>query len=128
MSKDRPLIAVIDDEEPVRNVNSLDPKNREQVISTVRQLLKGNNPGILSTVDQSAFHSRAGWLPCRSMTSKLVHINRRQQPKGWANQGASHRSMDVFQSRLEFRRESERQGRAVLAGLGNDEASMDANY
>lgn len=70
MSKDRPLIAVIDDEEPVRNVNSLDPKNREQVISTVRQLLKGNNPGILSTVDQSAFHSRAGWLPCRSMTSQ----------------------------------------------------------
>jgi general stress protein 26 len=50
---------------PETDVNSLDPKNREQIISTVRQLLKGNNPGILSTVDQSGF-PQSRWMATMS--------------------------------------------------------------
>ena len=43
------------------DVNSLDPENRDQVISMARQLLRGNNPGILSTVDQSGF-PQSRWM------------------------------------------------------------------
>ena len=50
---------------PETDANSLDPKNREQIISTVRQLLKGNNPGILSTVDQSGF-PQSRWMATMS--------------------------------------------------------------
>jgi general stress protein 26 len=50
---------------PETDVNSLDPKNREQVISMARQLLKGNNPGILSTVDQSVF-PQSRWMATMS--------------------------------------------------------------
>jgi len=50
---------------PETDVNSLDPKNREQIISIVRQLLKGNNPGILSTVDQSGF-PQSRWMATMS--------------------------------------------------------------
>jgi general stress protein 26 len=35
------------------DANSLDPRDRAQVIRAARQLLKGNNPGVLSTVDES---------------------------------------------------------------------------
>ena len=47
------------------DVNSLDPENRDQVISMARQLLRGNNPGILSTVDQSGF-PRSRWMATMS--------------------------------------------------------------
>ena len=50
---------------PETDVNSLDPKNREQVISMAKQLLKGNNPGILSTVDQSGF-PQSRWMATMS--------------------------------------------------------------
>ena len=48
---------------PETDGNSLDPKNREQIISMVGQLLKGNKPGILSTVDQSGFPQRRILFP-----------------------------------------------------------------
>ena len=47
------------------DVNSLDPENRDQVISMARQLLRGNNPGILSTVDQSGF-PQSRWMATMS--------------------------------------------------------------
>ncbi|HEY5777711.1 MAG TPA: pyridoxamine 5'-phosphate oxidase family protein [Terrimicrobiaceae bacterium] len=49
---------------PETDVSSLDP-NREQIISMVRQLLKGGNPGILSTVDQSGF-PQSRWMATMS--------------------------------------------------------------
>jgi general stress protein 26 len=50
---------------PETDVSSLDPKDRKQIISMARELLKGGNPGILSTVDQSGFpHSR--WMATMS--------------------------------------------------------------
>jgi general stress protein 26 len=50
---------------PETDVNSLDAKDREQVISMAKQLLKGNNPGILSTVDQSGF-PQSRWMATMS--------------------------------------------------------------
>ena len=50
---------------PETDVNSLDPKDREQIISMARQLLIGNNPGILSTVDQSGF-PQSRWMATMS--------------------------------------------------------------
>jgi general stress protein 26 len=50
---------------PETDVNSVDPKNREQLIRTARELLKGNNPGILSTVDQSGF-PQSRWMATMS--------------------------------------------------------------
>ena len=50
---------------PQTDVNSLDPKNREQIISMARELLKGNNPGILSTIDQSGF-PQSRWMATMS--------------------------------------------------------------
>jgi general stress protein 26 len=47
------------------DVNSLDPENRDQLISMARQLLRGNNPGILSTVDQSGF-PQSRWMATMS--------------------------------------------------------------
>ena len=41
---------------PQADVDSLDPKDRAQVIGMARQLLKSNNPGVLSTIDQT-------WIP-----------------------------------------------------------------
>jgi general stress protein 26 len=50
---------------PETDVNSLDSKDREQIISMVSQLLKGNNPGILSTIDQSGF-PQSRWMATMS--------------------------------------------------------------
>jgi general stress protein 26 len=50
---------------PETNVDSLDLRNREQIIDMARQLLKGNNPGILSTVDQSGF-PQSRWMATMS--------------------------------------------------------------
>ena len=50
---------------PETDVDSLDPKNREKVIGMVRQLLKGNNPGILTTVDLSGF-PQSRWMATMS--------------------------------------------------------------
>jgi general stress protein 26 len=50
---------------PETDVNSLDAKDQEQVINMVKQLLKGNNPGILSTVDQSGF-PQSRWMATMS--------------------------------------------------------------
>ena len=40
----------------------------------MRKPLKGNNPGILSTVDQSGFPQSAARLPCRSMIANLATL------------------------------------------------------
>jgi general stress protein 26 len=50
---------------PQTDVNSLDPKDRAQVISMARQLLKAGNPGVLSTVDQSGF-PQSRWMATMS--------------------------------------------------------------
>ncbi|MGA7215877.1 MAG: pyridoxamine 5'-phosphate oxidase family protein [Terrimicrobiaceae bacterium] len=50
---------------PETQVGSLDPNNREQVISMARQLLAGSNPGILSTVDQRGF-PQSRWMSTMS--------------------------------------------------------------
>jgi general stress protein 26 len=50
---------------PETDANSLDPKNREQIISLARELLQGGNPGILSTVDQSGF-PQSRWMATMS--------------------------------------------------------------
>jgi general stress protein 26 len=46
-------------------VNLIDPKSREQIISTARELLKEGNPGILSTVDQSG-SPQSRWMATMS--------------------------------------------------------------
>ena len=53
---------------PQTDVNSLDTKNREQLIRMATELLKGNNPGILAQLIKADFLNPAGWPPCRSMT------------------------------------------------------------
>jgi len=50
---------------PQTDVNSLDPKNREQLIRMATELLKGNNPGILSTIDQGGF-PQSRWMATMS--------------------------------------------------------------
>jgi len=50
---------------PETDANSLDPKNREQIISLARELLQGGNPGILSTVGQSGF-PQSRWMATMS--------------------------------------------------------------
>jgi general stress protein 26 len=50
---------------PETDVDSLDLKNRDQIIGMARQLLKGNNPGILSTIDQSGF-PQSRWMATMS--------------------------------------------------------------
>lgn len=47
------------------DANSLDPKSRAQVINMARQLLKSNNPGVLSTIDQSGF-PQSRWMATMS--------------------------------------------------------------
>ena len=50
---------------PQADVDSLDPKDRAKVIGMVRQLLKSNNPGVLSTIDQSGF-PQSRWMSTMS--------------------------------------------------------------
>jgi general stress protein 26 len=50
---------------PETDVDSLDPKNRDQIISMARELLRGGNPGIFSTIDQSGF-PRSRWMATMS--------------------------------------------------------------
>ena len=50
---------------PETDISSLDSKNRLQIISMVRELLKGGNPGILSTVDQRGF-PQSRWMATMS--------------------------------------------------------------
>ncbi len=50
---------------PQTDVNSLDPNDRAQVIRMARQLLKGNNPGVLSTVAQGGF-PQSRWMATMS--------------------------------------------------------------
>lgn len=50
---------------PQFDVDSLDPNDRTQVIDLVRRLLKSNNPGVLSTVDQSGF-PQSRWMATMS--------------------------------------------------------------
>jgi len=50
---------------PETGVNTLDPKFREQLIRMARELLKGNNPGVLSTVDQNGF-PQSRWMATMS--------------------------------------------------------------
>jgi general stress protein 26 len=38
---------------PQTDINVLDPKEREQIIRTAKEVLRGGNAGILSTIDQS---------------------------------------------------------------------------
>ena len=47
------------------DLNSLDPKDRAQVIRMARQLLKANNPGVLSTVDESG-SPQSRWMATMS--------------------------------------------------------------
>lgn len=50
---------------PQIDVGSLDPNDRTQVIRLTRQLLKSNNPGVLSTVDQGGF-PQSRWMATMS--------------------------------------------------------------
>ena len=50
---------------PQTDVNSMDPNDRAQVIRMARQLLKGNNPGVLSTLDQSGY-PQSRWMATMS--------------------------------------------------------------
>jgi general stress protein 26 len=50
---------------PETDISSLDPKNRQQIISMARELLKGGNPGIFSTIDQSGF-PQSRWMATMS--------------------------------------------------------------
>jgi general stress protein 26 len=43
------------------DIESIDPGNRDQVIRAVRETLKANKPGILSTVDQDGF-PQSRWM------------------------------------------------------------------
>ena len=46
---------------PETEVNSLDPKNREQIISMARRLLRADNVGMLCTIDESG-SPQARWM------------------------------------------------------------------
>jgi general stress protein 26 len=50
---------------PETDVDSLDPKNRDQITNMARELLRGGNPGIFSTVDQSGF-PQSRWMATMS--------------------------------------------------------------
>jgi general stress protein 26 len=50
---------------PETDVDSLDPKSRDQIISMARELLQGGNPGIFSTIDQSGF-PQSRWMATMS--------------------------------------------------------------
>lgn len=47
------------------DLNSLDPNDRAQVIRMARQLLKANNPGVLSTVDEGG-SPQSRWMATMS--------------------------------------------------------------
>ena len=47
------------------DANFVDPSDRAQAISMARQLLKGNNPGVLSTVDESG-SPQSRWMATTS--------------------------------------------------------------
>jgi general stress protein 26 len=50
---------------PTTDITSLDLKNREQTIRMAKELLRGGNPGILSTVDQKGF-PQSRWMATMS--------------------------------------------------------------
>ena len=50
---------------PETDVDSLDPKNRRQIISMARELLQTGNPGIFCTVDQNEF-PQSRWMATMS--------------------------------------------------------------
>ena len=50
---------------PETDVDSLDPKNRDQIIGMARELLQGGNPGTFSTVDQEGF-PQSRWMATMS--------------------------------------------------------------
>jgi general stress protein 26 len=50
---------------PQTDLNSLDPKDREEIVSTARRLLRGGNAGILSTIDESG-SPQSRWMATMS--------------------------------------------------------------
>ena len=50
---------------PKTDLNSLDPKSREEIVSTARSLLTGGNAGILSTIDESG-SPQSRWMATMS--------------------------------------------------------------
>ena len=50
---------------PETDVNSLDPKNREQLIRMARRLLRADNVGMLCTIDENGF-PQARWMATMS--------------------------------------------------------------
>ncbi len=50
---------------PKTDLNSLDPKSREKIVSTARSLLTGGNAGILSTIDESG-SPQSRWMATMS--------------------------------------------------------------
>jgi general stress protein 26 len=50
---------------PATDINSLDAKRREEIISTARELLKGGNAGILSTIDRNGV-PQSRWMATMS--------------------------------------------------------------
>ena len=50
---------------PETDVDSLDPKNRRQIIGMARELLQGGDPGIFCTVDQNGF-PQSRWMATMS--------------------------------------------------------------
>ena len=113
---------------PETDISSLDPKNRQQIISMARELLKGGNPGILSTVDQSGF-PQSRWMATMSFDDF---------PDLYTLTSATSRKVAQIQEHpivhwmfsnqdLSFVVNLTRKGRNLLARSGRDEADLAAN-
>ena len=59
-----PLIEVMNDF-PDTKIDSLDPKNRAQILSMARRLLRADNVGMFCTIDESGF-PQARWMATMS--------------------------------------------------------------
>ena len=53
------------DDFPDTDIDSLDPKNREQIISMARRLLRADNIGMFCTIDETGF-PQARWMATMS--------------------------------------------------------------
>jgi Uncharacterized stress protein (general stress protein 26) len=100
---------------PETDVDSLDPKNREQIISMARELLQGGNPGTFSTVDQEGF-PQSRWMATMSFDDFPDLYTLTSATSRKVAQIQEHPIViGCFQSGLELHREFDWQGGNLLA-------------
>ena len=109
---------------PETDVGSLDPKNREQIISMARRLLRTDNVGMLCTIDERGL-PQARWMATMSFDDfpDLYTLTSVEQVEA----KRTDRSLGVFKSRFDVYSQFNRIGGNLPARRRRDEPHLAAN-